>query len=342
MNFIKDSTCLFSYGEKLRVVWEITHKCNYACNHCCVDAVKSQIKELSKEKVFMGIDNLVDFGLEAIYFSGGEPLLKEDFYDILEYTGNKISPNNITIATNGKFITEEVAKKLSDLNIGSVLVSLDGHDPKTAQDFRNFSGTYDFAINAIKLLTEKNIKVRVGVVIWKGNENYLEEFVKVGLKYGVDNIFFGWLVPVGTKEVHSLGVEKERFFEIASELKDLKEKYQNEIKVTYHRFEEINDNCNNCQAGKKILHLLPNGEVTPCSWLYKVSKNFCSEKKIYELPLKEILQESSFEKLQDMLNRRKKNNLGPGCPAMCKAFGNDFQIYDPLYKGIYGKGIFHK
>ena len=96
---------------------------------------------------------------------------------------DKILGENITIATNGKVIDDEIVQKLSDLGIGSVLVSLDGHDAKTAKTFRNMEGTYDYAINAIKKLTDKNIKVRIGVVIWKGNEDFLEDLPENYHKY---------------------------------------------------------------------------------------------------------------------------------------------------------------
>ena len=95
--------CLFK-ADKKRIVWEITHQCNYSCKHCCSSAGKVDTsKELSFAQVKKVLGEMVEFGIEEIYYSGGEPFCRVDFLDILEYTTEcNISFN---VSTNGSFIT---------------------------------------------------------------------------------------------------------------------------------------------------------------------------------------------------------------------------------------------
>jgi len=328
-----DKTCLFTLVDKLRVVWEITHKCNYICLHCCADAKSKGDGELTLNSVKKGVDNLVAHGLGSIYFSGGEPLTRKDFLEILTYAAALIPPKSINFATNGRLVTPEIAKRVSQLDIGNVLVSLDGHDSETAQKFRGIKECYVDAVNAISRLADEDVKVRLGVVIWAGNYRHLEEFIKIGIDVGANNIFFNWLVPIGrAKGNDKIELDLSLYFNIAHELESLRQKYGDKISVGFHRFEQLDDMDENCQAGIKILHIIPDGRVSPCSWIYKVDNHVLSKQKISEASLDEILKEEPFELIRQMQGDRLKCGSGPGCLAMCKAFAGDYLTIDPLYK----------
>lgn len=76
--------CLFEVNEK-RVIWEVTNYCNYQCKHCCASANKIDTKsELSTDRCLSILDELKDFGIKEIYFSGGEPFSRKDILDILK------------------------------------------------------------------------------------------------------------------------------------------------------------------------------------------------------------------------------------------------------------------
>lgn len=335
---MEDNTCLFTLIDDLRIIWEITHKCSYRCVHCCANATESYRSELSTEDVKKGLDNLADFGFNSIYYSGGEPIVRQDFFELVSYTSTLIDSRNINFATNGMLITPEKSKEISRLKIGTVLVSLDGYDKETAQRFRGPENTYENAVNAIEMLANEDVKVRLGVVIWKDNIDHLEDFVKIGIERGADNVFFNWLVPVGRAGKNpSIALDPSAYFNTADELKGLKAKYDGKINVGYHRFHKIEYGCNDCQAGQRILHLLPNGRVTPCSWMYKVDSSLLSQSAVHTTPLESILQEEPFQRSRGIIQSRKEQGLGPGCPAMCNIFGGDYFTFDPLFeeKGLW-------
>lgn len=330
---MRDRTCLFKLDENLRTVWEITHKCNYSCGHCCVSSKETVNNELGTQEVKAGLDNLISAGLSSIYFTGGEPLLREDFLDIVNYASCLLNPQNIKFATNGKLVNSEVAKEIANLNLGMVLVSLDGHTPSVAQRFRGIETCYKDAINAVGYIASEKVKVRLGVVIWNGNYKNLEDFIKIGIDQGAEDVFFNWLIPIGKAKVNmDIGVDSSLYFKIADELKTLKERYAEKIKIGYHRFSEINDKDEECFAGEKIIHVLPKGEVSPCSWLYKTDDQFVSKSKVHETSLKSILREKPFERVKKMIKRREEFGVGPGCIALCKAFVGSYLSPDPLHE----------
>jgi len=83
----------------LWISWEITNKCNYKCIHCRMDELNDFNKELSTDEVISCINQLNEIGVYQINYSGGEPFLRNDFIDILEYTSK--SNIKIGVTTNG-------------------------------------------------------------------------------------------------------------------------------------------------------------------------------------------------------------------------------------------------
>lgn len=332
--FAEDKVCLFTLVGGLRVIWEITNKCGYNCKHCCSDAKNISQKELDTQEVKLGLDRLISQGAESIYFSGGEPLARNDFFELFQYASLKLKPQNINFATNGKLIDRNLARRISnELSPGTVLVSLDGHDEETSEQFRGVKKSFRYAIKAMENLANENVNTRMGVVIWKGNYLNLEDFVKIGIERRVNSVFFNWLVPAGRAEYNhqDICVGGDRFFPTAHEINRLQEKYGEYVDIGYHRFEKIDDNCKGCQAGKGIIHISPTGEISPCSWIYKLDRTFLSNSSIAKENLPTIFKEPSFVRLRRIMEGRDEQKKGPGCIAMCKAFGGDFMQYDPLY-----------
>ena len=125
--------CLFKVDKK-RAIWGVTKYCNYKCKHCCTSAnIVDTKNELNTAQCKNILKELKNFGIEEIYFSGGEPFSRNDIIDILK-TARKydISCN---ISTNGSFLTEKLVKKISQLNINKVHISLDSNIEKDFNEF---------------------------------------------------------------------------------------------------------------------------------------------------------------------------------------------------------------
>lgn len=340
-----DNTCLFNTSNLLRVVWEITHRCNYGCLHCCANAEKDDDHDLSKSEVYKKLldnelnleqidtvlKNLSRHKLASIYYSGGEPFIRKDMFDIIRLTTKYVEPKNMSIATNGKLITKESAHELKNLEIGLILVSLDGHDEKTSYDFRLNKYAYRDSINAARLISEAGTKVRMGVVLWKDNYQHLEQFVKIGIENGIDQVFFNWPMPVGRFTQNPwLAPPIDEYFKIGRSIDELSNKYEGKINVKYHRFNLITEQDSLCSAGSKIFHLNPDAKISPCSWLFKCDPSLISESSLLEKDLGAILEEPAFVRVIDMMKKRKVEGAGPGCLAACKLFIGGYESYDPL------------
>ena len=331
-----DNVCLFTLGKNKGAVWEITLRCDYGCLHCCNRSIPLEVlkkEECTTKEIKQGLKNLVEFGINSLYFSGGDPLMRQDFIEILRYAKILLKNNNLFLATNGKNLTNKIAKNIKEIGVGSVLISLDGHTPKIAEKFRPVKGNYQIAIDAIRMLKKYNIPVTMGTVIWKETYNHLEDFIKIAIKENVDTIFFSWLVPFGRAEEHKeIFVNNEEYFKTGNKLRSLKKKYESQINVRFRRFENITDDSLDCPGGSQNFHILPDGRVSFCSWIYKGNSKIISKLSIKNNKLENIIKEKPLRDFLSMLRERKGKNLGPGCPALCKINLGTYYSKDPLYK----------
>jgi MoaA/NifB/PqqE/SkfB family radical SAM enzyme len=330
----RDETCLFDLVDKIRVTWEITRQCNYNCDHCCTDAVNESKEELPTKRVLEVIDEMDQLGVAAIYFSGGEPLKRKDILEILQYASSKENIKRINLATNGSLITNDTAKILANLNLESVLISLDGHTEEINNSIRGIKTAYNDALNGIELLSREGVNVRVGAVIWKENINFLEEITQLAIDKNAYQIFFNWLVKVGRcNDNPAILVNESHYLETSKRIMALKEKYADQIKVGYHRFKTIYPGFPNCEGGKKIYHITAKGEIGPCSWVIKGDKTMQSKNSLFDFSLAELMENSEIKRFKELVQQREEK-WGIGCPAMCLSENNNYFSYDPLLDGV--------
>ena len=109
-------------------VWEITLKCNSKCIHCGSEAGNSRLEELNTEEALDLVKQLRACGYKGVALMGGEPLIREDWYEIAREIKNQRM--ELSIVTNGLNLPEYI-DELKDLNTDCVSLSLDGGTPKT-------------------------------------------------------------------------------------------------------------------------------------------------------------------------------------------------------------------
>lgn len=319
--------CLFQVNKK-RVIWEVTKFCNYHCKHCCASAEIIDTKdELKLDNFIKALDEMKEYGVEEIYFSGGEPFSRKDILQILK----KAVDNGIkcNISTNGSLITENIAKELKKLNINKVHISLDHYDKEKFNSFRG--GEYfEPTINAIRLLKDNNIYVRVGAVIWKENVKQIEEMIQYLINLNVDEVVFNWLIKVGrlTKN-EDVCVNISEFDSTINKIRELKKKYEKDIKVSMHRSCKFEDSNQICPGGEDFFYISPEGKLAPCSWIKKMDKDTISKNSLKEKSFLEIVKEDNFKKFNNMKNERKEK-YKTGCPAICFERNNTYFSKDPL------------
>jgi len=157
------------------VVWNSTRTCNLHCIHCYMDSdARNYDGELSTAEARRFIDDLADFRVPVLLFSGGEPLIRPDFFELAGYAASKgIRP---TLSTNGTLITKEAAGKIKEIGVGYVGVSLDGLR-EINDKFRGKRGAFQAAMEGIRNCVA--VGQRVGLRFTINRHNYEE----------LDNIF---------------------------------------------------------------------------------------------------------------------------------------------------------
>jgi len=151
----------------------LTRKCNIRCIHCYMDGGDSMADELSLEEWKSVIDVFTElYGKSVITLSGGEPLCRNDFYDIVTYAKEK--EQKIYLLTNGTLIQDkETAERIAKM-VDHIQISLDGASKETVDRVRG-KGVFDKVVAAIKLLKPYEMKIQLAFTILPENLKDLEK-----------------------------------------------------------------------------------------------------------------------------------------------------------------------
>jgi len=208
----------------------ITRKCNYKCRGCNVWQ-EQDIKELSTEEIKKGLDILRELGVIEIVFSGGNPLLREDIAEILEYSSRFFIT---TVYDNGSMATKRVeALRYADF----VAISLDSLDARKNDYIRGVDGAWKNSMQAIETLHSEGIRVSVTPTISQFNLYEIVEFTKYFLKRDIPLWYCLYsydcsddscqLFKIGRKNDEFLITDREAMVKVCDALIDLKRKNSN-------------------------------------------------------------------------------------------------------------------
>ncbi|AKB58213.1 12,18-didecarboxysiroheme deacetylase [Methanosarcina barkeri] len=185
----------FSKDKKPVVVWNMTRRCNLKCVHCYAQAKDIEFEnELSTEEGKALIDDLASFGSPVILFSGGEPTMRKDLPELAAYAREK--GMRAVISTNGTLIDRDLARKLKDVGLSYVGVSLDGIR-ETNDKFRGMKGAFDAALRGLHNCQEEGIKVGLRFTINKQNVRDIPAIFDLLEKEKIPRICFYHLVYAG-------------------------------------------------------------------------------------------------------------------------------------------------
>ena len=242
------------------VQWLLTRKCNYRCAGCNVWR-KQDAEELSTEEVEKGLDILRDLGVIEIVFSGGDPLLREDIDEILEYASQSFVT---TVYDNGSM----AVKKIDALrHVDFVAISLDTLDSKKNDFAKGIEGSWEKAINAVDTLHEEGICVGVSPTISQLNLHEIVDFSNHFLEKEIPVWYclYSYDKPVDSTQAFAIGrkndeleiVEKEAMAELCERLVGMKKRDSN-VLITSKTLQAVR-------------HLFLNGERT---WKCRALQNF--------------------------------------------------------------------
>lgn len=185
----------FAADKKPVVVWNCTQRCNLKCVHCYAKSEdKSYSGEMSTDEAKAMIDDLAGFGAPVLLFSGGEPTLRKDLVELMQYA--KDAGMRVVISTNGTLISREKAEAYAEVGLSYVGVSLDG-GPATHDKFRGISGSFDKAIAGIRNSKDAGIKVGLRMTINKRNVDDINDVFDLLEEEDVPRVCFYHLVYAG-------------------------------------------------------------------------------------------------------------------------------------------------
>ncbi len=163
----------YSEDKKPVVVWNLIRRCNLFCAHCYSDSHdKDYTGELTTEEALTVVDDLAGFGVPVILFSGGEPLLRPDLFQLIRRAQSR--GVRAVISTNGTLITPALAREMKGVGLSYAGVSIDG--PEAVHDkFRGKIGAFREALSGIRACLDVGLRVGIRVTLTKYNYPYLDE-----------------------------------------------------------------------------------------------------------------------------------------------------------------------
>ena len=278
------------------VQWMATLKCNLSCRHCLSVSLENGFTDMPLAAVRQLIDEVADMRVEEFLVTGGEPLVRNDLPEIVDYLGFR--GQNWTLNT-AAMPSEYQMKALRRNSPGFVAVSLDG--PEEVHDsFRGRKGSWQEAMDAIRFFRSiRGVRVCAGTTVTNINYRYLEETFHLVAASGADQWGIHLLVPEGRASYHTyLFLSKRQLKRLVKFVARKREYFNVEMadEIGYLGGMEplVRDFPLTCGAGKTQCVVLPDGEVVPCTTL---DRSF-SAGNIHRRPLREIWTDG-FSKLRN-------------------------------------------
>lgn len=347
----------FSNQNRPLVVWNTTNRCNLRCRHCYIDAEDRHYHdELSTEEARTFIRDLANMKVPVLLFSGGEPLIRKDIFELGRMACDQgLRP---VISSNGTLIDRAVARQIKEAGFQYVGISIDGA-PATHDDFRNMSGAFEKALRGIHACLDEGVKTGVRFTINRYNQGDLPEILDIVEREGIPRFCMYHLVYAGRgaemADMDTSSTEKRQILEWLSQRTiDLHRRgieveilttdnHADGIYLLNHirqhepeRVEEIVkllEMHGGCSAGTKFANVDPRGNVHPCQfWQDYVVGN------VRERPFSEIW--TSDDDLMVKLREKDRHvkgrcgtcsykSLCSGCRIRARAVHGDLWAEDP-------------
>lgn len=320
--------------------WDINNECNLNCKHCRVSE-KNDNEKLSLKEAKSLLSELWYNGTTMLNLSGGEPFLRSDIFEILDFAQKF---EDIVITTNGTLLNEEKCKKLSTYNNIKLSISLDGLE-ETHDKFRRKKGAFRKVIDTLPILNKYKIRYAIKYTLSKETAKDAVELLNLVAKNGATEFNVRRVIVAGNAK-EDMVLSNEEYTNIIRNLiqncRKLGVKFRTGDPLLIPIFSEVwgidikKDDLSKiyagCQAGDEIIYIDYKGNVGACSYIPKFADN------IKDKPLDEILSKNKLfidlraykNKLEGKCKECKYKMICGGCRASALALKKSLFEEDPL------------
>lgn len=250
----------YDFYKISQIFFNITHRCNLQCIHCAVSA--SSINEpeyLTTEQIQLVTRKIKSLNPREIIISGGEPLVRKDFWDIMDYI-KKDYDGTLVLMTNGLMITEDNVDKLM-YYFNDFSISIDGVDELSCSKVRG-KGVFEKVINSVKILKQHGVEyITLSAVLDTHNKELRNKFKELNEELGTKPIF-RYFSPVGRGRTNEKVIEdiidNNKYYDNFED----KEKNSTKVNKDNKQLKLIGYNCN---AIRNQINIDSDGTIYPCA-----------------------------------------------------------------------------
>jgi len=257
----------------------------------------------------------------------------------------------LSILTNGMFISDVIAKRLKRLKVYDLRVSLDGVTPKTHDDWRGVTGSFNKVMKGIKSLLEANISPRICTTIGKNNFGELEKFPDFLVNLGIKKWNVSTILPLGRseKKFSKLQLSNNSLELFAKKILNLSHKYKSELEIdfglNYDKLKYVTEACEKsdflrppCFHRAPSIFIDSGGQIHPCVWLTDVNIGNIKEDNVEQV----VRNSAMFNKLKLEFNNLPYCNnckffrlCGGGCRKVAQIMTGDVKGKDKVACGYF-------
>lgn len=213
------------------IAWEVTRACAFACKHCRADAQHQRDpNELTTEEAYRLIDHLAEFGSPILIFTGGDPMMRRDLFNLIAYATQKGLRCSLT-PTATALPTVDRLKQAKKAGIRRIALSLDAPTPDTHDEFRQVSGSWERTMRILHNAKEVGLSVQVNTTVSTFNVDQLPEMVPFIQEVEAVQWSVFFLVPTGRAQAQYM-VSPQKHEEVFNWLYDLSQQAPFDIKAT--------------------------------------------------------------------------------------------------------------
>jgi len=315
------------------LIWLITSRCNLACKHCYAYLYRKE-EELNTRDVIKIIEDAANAGVERIHYTGGEPLIREDIFDVLRHTLDL--GLSTSIFTNATMVNERIANELAKLDV-VVYTSMDGYSKETYESIRGIN-TWDRFIRGLKALINSGVYVHVNISVTETNWEYVGKTIRKALEFGASSISIIPAMPSGRALSNGIYVRAKHFLQALKEATKVAREMGIILWVWCAPFVPIVERspyirCGNCRYWD-VMDITPSGRVILCDVL---NYEICDIKKLGIKGAWKVLKEHPL--VQRIMSPRLRYPCSDcplsdyckgGCYARAQIISGSIEAPDPL------------